>query len=82
VFWINAAFDYRKPHVIRHTVATRLLDAGNSTKLVAELLGHSVQTLLNTYTHKSQNEEDRKREMLLALNAAELSKTRQKIVNV
>lgn len=70
------AIDYRKPHTTRHTVATRLLDAGHPTKLVAELLGHTVQTLLSTYSHDSKDKEDQKREMLLGLNVAPEDETR------
>jgi integrase len=39
-------------HAIRHTFATRLLEAGVHPKVVAELLGHSdVSVVLNTYSH-------------------------------
>lgn len=39
-------------HALRHTYATRLLEAGVHPKVVAELLGHSdVSVVLNTYSH-------------------------------
>ena len=39
-------------HVLRHTTATVLFEAGAHPKLVQELLGHSTVALtLNTYSH-------------------------------
>jgi integrase len=38
-------------HALRHTVASRLLEAGVPPAEAAELLGHSSEMLLNTYTH-------------------------------
>ncbi|MEQ8174751.1 MAG: site-specific integrase [Syntrophomonadaceae bacterium] len=39
-------------HDLRHTVATLLLQAGESTKSIQELLGHSdIRTTLGTYAH-------------------------------
>lgn len=40
------------PHALRHTYATRLLEANVHPKVVQELLGHTDITLtLNTYSH-------------------------------
>src|SRR5262249_32749733 len=38
-------------HTIRHSVASRLPEAGVPPAETAALLGHSVETLLGTYTH-------------------------------
>lgn len=39
-------------HALRHTYATRLLEANEHPKVVQEILGHSDITLaLNTYSH-------------------------------
>lgn len=39
-------------HALRHTFATRLIEAGENAKVIQELLGHSdIQTTLNIYTH-------------------------------
>jgi integrase len=41
-----------RPYDLRHTAATLLLLAGESTKVVSERLGHSTATLtLDTYQH-------------------------------
>lgn len=43
-----------KFHSLRHTFATRLIDAGTDPKTVSEILGHStVQITLNKYVHPS-----------------------------
>ncbi len=39
-------------HALRHTYATRLLEANEHPKVVQELLGHSdISLTLNTYSH-------------------------------
>jgi integrase len=38
-------------HTLRHGVASRLLEAGVPPAEAAQLLGHSAETLLSTYTH-------------------------------
>lgn len=38
-------------HVLRHTVGSRLLEAGVPPVEVAEMMGHSVEELLATYAH-------------------------------
>lgn len=53
-------------HVLRHTFATRCVEAGMDVKSLSELLGHaSVGITLNTYVHSSM---ERKREQLELLH--------------
>ena len=40
-----------RTHGVRHTFATLALANGESPKLVAQVLGHSVRQLLETYAH-------------------------------
>ena len=53
-------------HALRHTFATRCIEAGMDVKSLSELLGHaSVGITLNTYVHSSM---ERKREQLELLH--------------
>ncbi len=53
-------------HVLRHTFATRCIEAGMDVKTLSELLGHSsVSFTLNTYVHSSM---ETKRQQLELLN--------------
>lgn len=55
-------------HALRHTFATRCVEAEVDIKTLSEILGHSnVAITLNTYVHSSM---DRKREQLEKLNHA------------
>lgn len=45
------AIPYRPPHALRHAVASHLLAAGVPLADVAQYLGDSIQTVLNTYVH-------------------------------
>lgn len=42
-------------HDLRHTYATKLLSNGVDIKTVSALLGDSIQTVLNTYVHFSDD---------------------------
>ncbi|MPZ74515.1 MAG: tyrosine-type recombinase/integrase [Nitriliruptorales bacterium] len=48
-------------HSLRHYHASTLLSAGVSPALVAERLGHDVQTLMRTYAHVIRADDDRVR---------------------
>lgn len=52
----KAGVEHVNPHALRHTFATRLLEAGVHPKVVQEMLGHKDITLtLNTYSHVMPN---------------------------
>lgn len=53
-FVVDHSLEYIKFHGLRHTFATRCIEAGADYKIVSELLGHaSVNLTLNLYVHPS-----------------------------
>lgn len=43
----------KSPHVLRHTIASELLDSGSDLNSIKELLGHSSLAATQVYTHNS-----------------------------
>lgn len=59
-FMKEKSFEYIRFHGLRHTFATRCIEAGADYKVVSELLGHaSVNLTLNLYTHPQMEEKRR-----------------------
>ncbi len=65
-------------HSLRHYHASTLLSAGVSPALVAERLGHDIQTLMRTYAHVVRSDDERVRAIVdehLAASAEDFLRT-------
>lgn len=57
-------------HVLRHTFATRCIEAGVDVKSLSEILGHAnVGVTLNTYVHSSIEMKRTQLEKLVSFSA-------------
>jgi len=66
------AFPHVHSHMLRHTFATRMREAGADIKATADIMGHTeVELTLNTYTDAS---EDFKRQEIALLDVLDSSK--------
>ena len=50
---VDSITSRKSPHVLRHTLATDLLDSGSDINSIKELLGHSSLAATQIYTHNS-----------------------------
>lgn len=51
----KAGLEHKKPHTMRHTCASLLLEAGEELKVVQEILGHSrIATTADIYSHLTE----------------------------
>ncbi len=72
----KAGVDYKKPHTMRHTCATLLLESGEDLKNVQEILGHSkLATTADIYTHVNDKTKKKALDKLTGMVKVDLSET-------
>ena len=52
-FEMNSTLEKKNPHMLRHTYATHMLNAGADIQAIKEILGHSSLAATQVYTHNN-----------------------------
>ncbi|MBW8383622.1 MAG: tyrosine-type recombinase/integrase, partial [Youngiibacter sp.] len=59
----NCGYDIR-PHELRHSFATNLIQRGVDFRTIAKLMGDTLKTVLNTYSHVNDKMLDKAYKMI------------------